>query len=286
MDLNQLKNLILSSLAEDIGRGDVTSKAVIPQGKMVKAKIIAKQKGIIAGLPFAVLVFKAVDKKVKVQVKVKDGKRFSKGKVIATITGPARSILTAERTALNFLQRMSGIATLTAEYVKKVRGLNVKILDTRKTAPGLRLLDKYAVKVGGGTNHRMGLYDAVLIKENHIAVAGSIKKAISLARKNAPALMMIEVEAQSLRDVAEAIDAGAHNILLDNMGIKTLKKAVEMVKKYNKGAGVPQAVIKTEASGGVNLDNVRKIAQTGVDAISVGALTHSPKALDISLEIM
>ncbi len=295
MKSNNLKNLIRSALAEDIGPGDVTSKAVVPQGKMVKARVIAKERGIIAGLPVAELVFKMVDKKacppksreagrrrMKVKAKVKDGKKVKKGKVIAVVSGPARSILTAERTALNFLQRMSGIATFTSQYLKKVRGLKVQILDTRKTAPGLRALDKYAVKMGGGTNHRLGLYDAVLIKENHIAVAGSIKNAVSKAKKAAKR-MKIEVEARNLREISQAVDAGASNVLLDNMSVKTLRKAVRLVKKHNKRS---KQKVKTEASGGVNLKNIRKIAQTGVNAISIGALTHSSKALDISLKII
>ncbi len=278
LNSSQIKNIVKAALAEDIGSGDVTSHAVIPYGEKIRGKIISKRSGIVAGLCIAELVFEAVDKKIKVKMKVKDGARVHPGRILAEVSGPARSILAAERVALNFLQRMSGIATATAGYVKRVRGYKVKILDTRKTAPGLRVFDKYAVKVGGGSNHRMGLYDALLIKENHIDIVGGIGRAVSQARRNAPSRMPVEVEARTFEEVQEAIEAGANTILLDNMKTATLSRAVKLVKSSGKK-------IKTEASGGINLGNVARIAKTGVDCISVGALTHSPKALDISLEI-
>lgn len=286
MKLNpaKVKQIIKKALAEDIGSGDVTSRAVIPADKKLRAKIISKASGVAGGTAVAKIVFETVDKKVKVKAKVKDGARVARGKTILEIKGPARSILTAERTALNFLQRMSGIATLTRRFVDKVkgtrgkgRGTKVEILATRKTAPDIRILDKYAVVAGGGAPHRMGLYDAVLIKENHIDVCGSIAKAVSLARKSAPG-KQIEVEARTLKEASEAAQEKVDAILLDNMDIDTLKKAVVLIKQQNRK-------IKIEASGGVTLENVLSIAKTGVDRISVGALTHSPKALDMSLEV-
>jgi len=280
----EIKQIINKALAEDIGSGDITSKAVIPADKIMKAKIISKASGVAAGTLVAKIVFEMVDKKVKVKARVKDGARIARGKTILEVKGPARSILTAERTALNFLQRMSGIATLTRKFVDKVKGARgqglgarVKILATRKTAPDIRMLDKYAVVAGGGEPHRMGLYDAILIKENHIDVCGSIAKAVSLARKSAPK-KQIEVEARTLKEASEAAQEKVDAILLDNMDIDTLKKAVVLIKEQNRK-------IKTEASGGVTLENVASIAKTGVDRISVGALTHSPKALDMSLEL-
>ncbi len=281
----KIKKIIKQALEEDIGSGDVTTDAVIPRRSCVKARIIAKERGIVAGLDIMRQTFEMVDRRIKFKSKIKDGGWTWRGRTLAEVSGPASSILTAERTALNFLERMSGIATLTSKFVKKVKRSKVKIMDTRKTAPGLRVLDKYAVKVGGGVNHRFGLYDAVLIKENHIAITGSLKKAVSLARRKAKGTMEIEVEARNLAEVKEAIDAGVNTILLDNMNIRTLKKSVLLVKEANKKIGVPQAYIRTEASGRVNLDNVREIAKTGVDAISIGSLTHSAPALDISLEI-
>jgi nicotinate-nucleotide pyrophosphorylase (carboxylating) len=286
LKISQAKEIIKAALKEDMGSGDVTSKAVIAERAKAKAKIVSKDFGILAGIDVAKLVFEAVDKRAKVKVRVKDGARVYPGRVLLTISGSARSIMAAERTALNFLQRMSGIATMTKAFVNKVKFSKKKILATRKTSPGLRLLDKYAVVVGGGLSHRKGLYDAVLIKENHIAVAGGVKKAVSLALRNAPPTMGVEVEARTLRDVKEAIEAGANTILLDNMNRVSLRQAVRLVRKHNEGVGMPQAYIQTEASGGITLKNVSRIARTGVDSISVGALTHSPRALDISLVIV
>jgi len=236
---------------------------------------LAKENGVIAGVDIAREVFRQIDKKIRFAPKVKDGASVKKGEIIANLVGPARGILSGERVALNFLQRLCGIATLTNQFVKRVKGARVKILDTRKTTPGLRALEKYAVKVGGGENHRMGLYDAILIKDNHIQLAGGINKAI-VAAKLALLRKPIEVEAKTISEVKEAIKLRVDRILLDNMNIKTLRDAVKLCKI---------AGIKTEASGGINLNNVGAIARTGVDYVSVGALTHSARALDMCLKI-
>lgn len=268
-----IENLIKMALAEDIGSGDITTDAIIEKGKKAKAVIISKQAGLVAGLPLARIVFNILDRKIKFKPLVSDGSRVKRGERIAEIYGDARSIVSGERLALNLLQRLSGIATLTSQFVNKVKGTKARILDTRKTMPLWRGADKYAVLAGGGSNHRFGLYDAVLIKDNHLKFAGisdSIKKCKALGKK-------VEVEAKNLSEVKEAIKSRADRILLDNMDIKSMKAAVVLCKKTG---------IETEASGGVNLDNVLGIAKTGVDYISIGALTHSPKALDISLEVV
>ena len=277
--------LIKLALAEDIGPGDITTRAIVPKERKAKAVFLAKEDGIIAGLELAAGTFHHLNRKIKFLAGVKDGDWIKKGKIIAAVIGPAAAIITGERVALNFLQHLSGIATLTEKYVSKVQGptsnvrspkSKVKILDTRKTIPGMRALEKYAVRMGGGVNHRMGLHDAVLIKDNHIKIAGGIEKAIK-AIKAKNGRKEIEVEARTVEEVRKAIRAGVDRILLDNMSIPMLKQAVKLCKK---------ARIKTEASGGVNLNNVKAIAKTGVDFISVGALTHSAKALDISLKII
>lgn len=268
-----MRNIVKIALREDVGSGDITTCSTVDRSAVARGVVVAKEAGLIAGLSVAKEVFKQVDKKVKFIPKVKDGAQVKKGKVIAIVSGPARGILTGERVALNFLQRLSGIATLTNLFVAKTKGTSAKILDTRKTTPGLRVLEKQAVKAGKGTNHRFGLYDAVLIKDNHIAAAGGIERALK-AFKNKKT---VEIETKSLAQVKKAIKAGAKKILLDNMDAKTLRQAVKLCKK---------ARAWTEASGGVNLKTVRKIAQTGVNAISVGALTHSAKALDISLKML
>ncbi len=270
--------LVKLALAEDVGRGDLTSRAVVAKGRQAKALVTAKADGVICGLDVAADVFRHVDPRVRFRAKVGDGAKVKSGKVIAELAGPARAILTGERVALNFLQHLSGIATLTNQVVSRVasRGSRVKILDTRKTIPGLRALEKYAVRCGGGTNHRLGLYDAVLIKDNHIKLAGGIAPAVTAAKADLPG-KKIEVETKTLAEVREAIATGADRILLDNMSLKTLKEAVKLCRK---------AGVKTEASGGINLNNVAAVARTGVDFISVGALTHSAKALDINLKIV
>jgi nicotinate-nucleotide pyrophosphorylase (carboxylating) len=269
--------LVKLALAEDVGPGDITTRAVVDKGQRAKAEIKAKEAGVIAGLEAAKEVFLHVDRRIKFYPKVRDGAFVKKGKVIALLSGPARGILTGERVALNFLQHLSGIATLTSQFVKKLKSKKVKILDTRKTIPGLRVLEKYAVKVGGGVNHRMGLYDAILIKDNHIKLAGGIELAVERVKEQGTRGKKTEAEAKTLNEVQRAIAVGVNSILLDNMNIKTLRTAVKLCKK---------ARVKTEASGGVNLENIRAIAKTGVDSISIGALTHSAKALDISLKIV
>lgn len=271
-------NLIKSALQEDIKNGDITTEATISKSKKAVGKFLVKADGIIAGLEIAKTVFKQVDPKIKFQIKIKDGSEVKFGDVAAIVTGKAQALLTAERTALNFLQRMSGIATLANTYADKVKHTNTKIIDTRKTVPGLRALDKLAVKLGGCTNHRIGLYDMFLIKDNHIEVAGSITKAVEACikyNKKHRKKFKIEVETKNLKEVEEALLTKADIIMLDNFEIDEMKKAVQLIN----------GKCKVEASGGVNLDTVKAIAETGVDYISVGALTHSVKALDISLEI-
>ncbi|MFA4858047.1 MAG: carboxylating nicotinate-nucleotide diphosphorylase [Candidatus Margulisiibacteriota bacterium] len=286
INLKELNDLVKRALLEDIGEGDITSQAIIPSWKRARAKILAKEKGILAGIFVAELVFKAVNKKTVFMRKKEDGDEIGKGTTIAEIEGLARDILAAERVALNFSQHLSGIATLTRAFVREVSGLPVKIRDTRKTTPTLRQLEKYAVRAGGGENHRAGLYDEILIKDNQIKVAGGIDKAIAAARKNAPADKTIEAEADSIFKVARAIKSGANVILLDNMSPWIMKVAVGMIRKHNQKNLLPSAYIETEASGGVTLANVRQIAETGVDTISIGALTHSAPALDLSLKFV
>jgi len=268
-----------SCLMEDVGEGDITTDAILTDGSIGNAKIISKEKGIIAGVKVAEILFGLVDEDLEFISKFKDGDEVNIGDEIILIHGNIKSILMAERTVLNFMQRMSGIASLTNKYVKEVAGTRAKIYDTRKTAPGLRLLDKYSVKIGGGENHRLGLYDMFLIKENHIASAGSISKAINLCydyRKDEGLNYKIEIEVTNLEELKEVLDNGkADLILIDNFEIDDMKKAVEIVNNR----------CEVEASGGITFENLRKIAETGVDRISIGALTHSVKAFDLSLLI-
>jgi nicotinate-nucleotide pyrophosphorylase (carboxylating) len=275
---SKVKHLIRLALSEDIGKGDLTSEALVGNDLSGKAVIVSKQEGILAGLDVAKLVFQLADSKIVFSAVKRDGVRIKKGDEVALILGRVKSILSAERTALNFLQRLSGIATLTAKYVEQIKGTKAKILDTRKTTPGLRILEKYAVKAGGGENHRMGLFDMILIKENHIKAAGEISDAIRKARLKYRK-KRIEVEVRNLNEVREAIQSVPDWIMLDNMKIQEMKKAVRMIRS----AGPD---IKIEASGGINLRNVRRIALAGVDFISVGALTHSAPALDLSLILL
>ncbi len=265
---------VILALREDIGSGDITTISIISPDKKTSAGIIVKEDGIICGLSIARLVFQSVNRNIIFSEKVRDGQAVKKGAIAATVTGPARGILTAERTALNFLQRLSGIATFTNKFVKAA-GKGIKILDTRKTTPGLRVLEKYAVKTGGGYNHRIGLFDRVLIKSNHISVAGSLKKAVDLAKRK---YKNIEVEAKTINQVKEAVGTGVARIMLDNMGINDIKRSVKLIRRSGKK-------IEIEVSGGVTLKNIRSIAATGVDFVSVGALTHSAPALDISLRV-
>ena len=268
-----IDRLIRTALEEDIGPGDVTTAATIPPGTMARAELVAKEEFVLAGIAVARRVFELLDTQVAFEELIKDGQTVKRGEVLAWLKGDAASLLQGERVALNLLQRMSGVATLTRAFVREAEGAGATIVDTRKTTPGLRALEKYAVRVGGGGNHRMALYDGVLIKENHVAAAGGITAAVSRARRYAPHTLKIEVEVRNLEEVAEALAAGADILLLDNMGLRQLEAAVKLVG----GRAM------TEASGGVNLDTVRAIAETGVDLISVGALTHSYRSVDISM---
>ena len=266
---------IRRALAEDIGPGDATTNSIVPAEASMRGQIIAKQNGVIAGLDVAQAVYEMVDKYVNFHPEVDEGARVTNRQALALVSGRTRSLLTAERTALNFLGRISGIATLTRSFVDAVAGTQAIILDTRKTAPGLRLVDKLAVRRGGGQNHRIGLYDMVLIKDNHIDYSGSITLAVQRARSGAPGLE-IEVEARTLDDVREALATGVERILLDNMTPESMAEAVRLT------AGRA----KLEASGNVTLETARKIAGTGVDYISVGALTHSAKVFDVSFDYL
>jgi nicotinate-nucleotide pyrophosphorylase (carboxylating) len=268
-----LDDLIRHALKEDIHTGDLTTQACVPELRPATARLVAKESFVLAGLQVAARVFALLDPAVVFEALAADGVRLQPGAVMARISGDAASLLQAERVALNLLQRMCGVATLTASYVTAVSGTRVRIVDTRKTTPGLRMLEKYAVRVGGGINHRTGLYDGILIKENHIAAAGGISAAVSRARSYIPHTLKIEVETETVEQVREALAAGADIIMLDNMDCATMRVCVELIDG--------KALV--EASGGVNLDTVRAIAETGVDIISVGALTHSPKAADISM---
>jgi nicotinate-nucleotide pyrophosphorylase (carboxylating) len=269
----ELREIVLRALREDAPYGDITTRAVVSPGMRALGRIVARSEAVVAGLPVAEATFAALDDRIMFRATEPEGTRAQAGSILAEIEGRAAAILTAERTALNFLQRMCGIATLTARFVERVQGLPTRILDTRKTAPGLRALDKYAVRAGGGQNHRFGLSDGVLIKDNHLRIAGGIGAAVAKARA-ALRMMPIQVEVSSVEQVEEALAAGAEAVLLDNMTVEELRRAVARV------AGAA----KTEASGGVTLDNVRAIAETGVDMISVGSLTHSAPAADIALD--
>lgn len=272
LELNAAQTLIELALKEDVGDGDITTDNIIPAETRRKAKMVAKADGVVAGLPVAEMVFKSLDPQLIWNVITPEGSKVKKGDVMVEFEGTYRALLTGERTALNFLQRLSGIATLSAKYAEAVNEFKTVILDTRKTLPGFRMLDKYAVKTGGASNHRIGLYDMAMIKDNHIEVAGGITKAVDAVRSKIKAGILIEVETTTLEQVQEAIDAGADIIMLDNMDTETMKKGVELI------AGRA----KVEASGNMTLERLREVAATGVDYISIGALTHSVSALDIS----
>lgn len=274
----EIRAAVKNALTEDIGSGDATTLATVPANATAKAVMRTREPLVAAGLEFAETAFRELSSKIKIEKMVFDGQRVAAGKTLLKISGPTRAILSAERVALNFVQRLSGVATLTSQFVETVRGTNAKILDTRKTTPGWRRFEKYAVACGGGKNHRIGLFDMILVKDNHLAAlrnekTNPIAVAISCARKKFPELK-IEVEADNLEHVQQAIDGGAKIILLDNMNLKQLRAAVIIVKGR----------AKTEASGGVNLKTVYAIAKTGVDFISVGALTHSARTVDIGLD--
>ena len=271
--MNGIDKIIESALAEDIHTGDITTLSVLPKPRSMRARLIAKEPMVLAGVAVARRVFAMLDPATGFSAHFADGDRLEKGDVIARMEGDAASLLQGERVSLNLLQRMCGIATQTAAYVQEIEGTGARVVDTRKTTPGLRVLEKYAVRVGGGTNHRTGLYDGVLIKENHIAAAGGILEAVRLARAYIPHTLKIEVETETLDQVALALEAGADIIMLDNMSNAEMTEAVQLIAK--------KALV--EASGGVNLQTIRAIAETGVDIISVGALTHSVRAADISM---
>jgi len=273
-----IKEQLRAWLAEDIGSGDVTTMSTVPQGHQSKGIIHAKQAGVLAGIPLARLVFETVDPGLRFEALATDGARVERGTVLAVIEGSTHSILTGERLALNLLQRMSGIATKTSDYVAGAHGTPVRVTDTRKTTPGHRTLEKYAVRIGGGANHRFGLYDAVMIKDNHIKAAGGITAAVQGAKSRIPHTMMIEVEAESLAQAEEAAHAGAHIVMLDNMSTNAMSDTVKALRAF-----APHLVI--EASGGITPERVGEIARCGVDVISVGSLTHSFQALDISLDL-
>jgi nicotinate-nucleotide pyrophosphorylase (carboxylating) len=271
--------LIARALEEDIGSGDVTTLCTVPAERTLKGTLLTRQAGVIAGLFVALEVFHAIDLTLRAELVILDGEEVAPNTTVAHITGNARSILTAERTALNFLGRLSGIATLTAQCAAAISGSTAAIIDTRKTTPGLRALEKYAVRVGGGRNHRFGLDDGILIKDNHIAAAGGVGPAIAGARKGAPHLLKIEVECETLEQVREALAAGADVILLDNMNVGQQREAVGVIRQHD-------ARILIEASGniGTNPERLAAVAATGVDFISLGALTHSAPIFDFSLE--
>ncbi len=270
-----IEPLVRAALLEDLGQaGDVTSDAIVPREARAEAALVARKGGIVAGLDLAKLSFELIDPAIETRVEKHDGAKLTPGETIATVHGPARGILTAERTALNFLCHLSGVATATATAVAAVAGYKARIVCTRKTTPGLRAVEKYAVRVGGGGNHRFGLDDAVLIKDNHVAIAGGVAEALRRARKNVGHMVKIEVEVDSLAQLAEALAARVDAVLLDNMRPDMLREAVEMVGG--------RAII--EASGGITLENVTAIAAAGVDLISIGWLTHSAAALDIGLD--
>jgi nicotinate-nucleotide pyrophosphorylase (carboxylating) len=275
--MDELRDLVARALAEDVGDGDVTSAATVPGGARARARVVRKQAGVVFGLGAVAETMKQCGVEDVDNLVVEGQWREEVTAEVLLASGPARGLLAAERTALNFLGHLSGIATLTARYVKAVAGTGARILDTRKTTPGLRMLEKAAVAAGGGQNHRMGLYDAVLIKENHIALAGGAAKAIHAARKAQPE-MPVEIECRDLEEVAYALGAGADRLLLDNMGLEELREAVALRDAERGPDGPP-----LEASGGVSLETVRAIAETGIDFISVGALTHSAPTLDFSM---
>jgi len=279
MSDEQINKIIELALAEDTSHGDITSELIIPPDLLGKASILAKEEGLLAGGDVARLVFLRVEPKLEVKVFIADGKRVKPGDIVATITGNITSILRAERVALNFLCHLSGVASETARYVARIQGYTAVITDTRKTSPGLRLLEKYAVRVGGGQNHRLHLGDGILVKDNHIAalrgLGMSLKDIIARAKQNAPRGVKIEIEVSTAPEALEAVHAGADIVMLDNMSPDEVKRVVEVAPEQ----------VKIEASGGISLDNIYDVAGAGVDFISIGAITHSAKALDFSLEL-
>ena len=298
LEPEKIDALIQLAIKEDIGVGDVTTESLIPDSLIAEGSFVAKESGVIAGLPVVEYFFSKLDKGVSLEQNVKDRTFVKRGETIASLKGSAKTLLSGERIALNFLQRLSGIATTTAQFVERIKPLKTAIMDTRKTIPGERYLEKYAVAMGGGVNHRMGLYDQILIKDNHLDIlkvetgfkpvstsshSSIIEKAVSALRQKIKNGILVEVETRTLEEVADALKAEVDIVLFDNMNIAQLEEAVKMVKNW-KPSKVRRKPL-TEASGNITLENVHNVAQTGVDRISVGAITHSAKALDISLEI-
>jgi len=291
-DLGKIKDIVQLAIKEDIGTGDITSRIFIPEGSESEGVLIAKEAGIVAGLPVAGYVLSQIDKNLVFTANIEDGSRVEKGSVIASVKGLTLSLLSAERLVLNFLQRLSGIATATNKFVEKVNGYRTRILDTRKTTPGWRYLEKYAVKIGGGSNHRMGLYDQILIKDNHLEImepekeSGDIGSLVKKAREQVASEVLIEVEVEDLCQIKEMVDAGVDIILFDNMAPSKIGEAVEIVKELenSRDTGTSGAIL-TEASGNITIENVEEYAKAGVDRISVGMITHSVVALDISFDI-
>ena len=269
-----MDDYIIHALKEDITSEDVSTNAVMPENRQGTAQLICKADGIICGLEVFARTFQLLDKTSRFETDVQDGEKVKKGQLIGVVYGEIKALLSGERTALNFLQRMSGIATITSEYAAELRGTNTTLLDTRKTTPNMRPFEKYAVTVGGGKNHRYNLSDGVLLKDNHIGAAGSVKKAVEMAREYAPFVRKIEIETETLEQVKEALDAGADIIMLDNMDNETMRKAVEIIGKR----------AETECSGNVTKERLKDIAEIGVDYVSSGAVTHSAPVLDISLK--
>jgi len=269
-----LDPLIQAALAEDVGEGDLTSDAILPPEMTCRGKIVCKQDGVIAGLPVAERVFKLVDERLQFDAKTKDGEKVQEDAIVARLYGPARAMLRAERVALNYMQHLSGIATITAKYVKAVDGTKTEILDTRKTTPGMRALEKYATRMGGATNHRMGLYDAVLIKDTHLSLANGVSAALRAVRKAHPEAL-INVEVSNLQELEQALNDKAPRILLDNFAPGQVREAMQIIRGR----------AQVEISGGVLLTNARAYALAGADFISVGALTHSATALDFSMKV-
>ncbi len=289
----KIKEIVQLSINEDIGTGDITSKLFIPEGSVSEGVILAKEDGIVAGLPVADYVISQIDSDLYFTPNLDDGSRIEKGTKIASVNGPTKSLLSAERLVLNFLQRLSGIATSTNSFVEKVKGYKTQILDTRKTTPGWRYLEKYAVKIARGTNHRVGLYDQILIKDNHLKIMGSDKnngsvgRLVEKAREQIGNGMLIEVEVESLCQIKEMVDAGVDIILFDNMTPLEIREAVKIVRELKKTCGFEtDRTILTEASGNITVENVEEYAKAGVDRISIGAITHSARVLDISMDIL
>ncbi|MCK4673491.1 carboxylating nicotinate-nucleotide diphosphorylase [candidate division WOR-3 bacterium] len=274
--IKQFLKIVKKALKEDIGRGDITTDLIVDQNEQALGTIFPKQDGILCGIEIAQMIFKELDEKIDFQIKLNDGDNFSPGMTIATIIGPASVCLKGERTALNFLQHLSGIATLTRKFVDTTKG-SVKILDTRKTVPGLRIMEKYAVRTGGGHNHRFGLYDMVLIKNNHIEIAGSITKAVAKVRKRRKKAF-VEVEIKTFEELNKALSLKINRVMLDNMNVNQIKRAVEIIRQANPD-------MEIELSGSMNLSNIKEFSECGVDFISVGALTHSAPAIDIAMKL-